>query len=64
MSPCKFLTSKEVAVRLSISIAALQKRRARHQPPDFYKFGKSVRYAVEDIEAFETLSKQDTHNEE
>jgi len=46
------LTEKEVAQRLSLSLANLRRRRSQGRPPRWVKIGASVRYRSEDLDAF------------
>jgi predicted DNA-binding transcriptional regulator AlpA len=46
------LTERQVAERLSVSLATLRRRRCEGRPPAFVKIGASVRYRTEDIDAF------------
>lgn len=50
--PSKFLTEKQAATLLGLSLSTLQQRRFKGQQPPYIKIGKSVRYDVEDILAF------------
>lgn len=54
-----YLTVEEVAIRLGLRVAALDKRRQRGQAPPFVKFGKTVKYRLSDIEAWEREAAQD-----
>lgn len=57
--PNKFLTAEEVAERLGLSVLALQKRRQRRRPPRFYQMGRSIRYALADIEEYEKNARRE-----
>lgn len=48
----KFLTEKQAATLLGVSLSTLQQRRFKGQQPSYLKIGKSVRYDLEDILAF------------
>jgi predicted DNA-binding transcriptional regulator AlpA len=48
--PIELLTEREVAQRLSLSVAALRKWRQRRQGPIYLKVGKCVRYPLADLE--------------
>ena len=45
----KYITEKEAAKLLSLSIQTLRNRRSNCKPPIYYKFGRSVRYSIEDL---------------
>jgi predicted DNA-binding transcriptional regulator AlpA len=47
-----FLDEKRLAAELSVSLAALRRWRYAGAGPKFSKFGASVRYAVNDVEAW------------
>jgi excisionase family DNA binding protein len=47
-----YLTEREVAYRLNVSLALLRKWRIQKKGPKFVKVGRLVRYARRDIEAF------------
>ncbi len=42
----------EAAKYLGLSVKTLQMRRHKHQRPIYIKFGKSVRYRREDLDAY------------
>lgn len=44
-----FLTEKEVALQLSVSLASLRRWRLEHRGPRFVKVGVLVRYRAEDL---------------
>ena len=46
------LNEREASELLSISLATLRRRRTEGRPPRFVKIGSSVRYRMEDVEAF------------
>ena len=48
----ELLTEKEASEVLSLSLATLRRRRGKGRPPQFVKIGSSVRYRVEDLDAF------------
>lgn len=48
-----YLTEKEVAQRLSISVKWLQKMRLSGGGIPFCKFGSAVRYALQHVQEFE-----------
>jgi excisionase family DNA binding protein len=48
----RYLTNDEAAIFLRLSPRTLEKFRVIGGGPRFHKFGRSVRYAVEDIEAW------------
>ena len=45
-----FLTEKEVAKQISVSLASLRRWRLEHRGPPFVKVGALVRYRPEDLE--------------
>ncbi|QLA16723.1 helix-turn-helix domain-containing protein [Desulfolutivibrio sulfoxidireducens] len=45
---------KEAAAYVGLSVKTLQTRRMNHLPPVFVKIGRSVRYRLEDLDAFVT----------
>jgi predicted DNA-binding transcriptional regulator AlpA len=57
-APRRYLTERELAERLSLSVQFLRRRRARREPPHYAKFGESVRYPIDAIEAFEASAVQ------
>lgn len=50
--PSSALTEAEAARRLGVSAAVLRAWRGRHVGPRFCRFGRSVRYLPEDLDAF------------
>lgn len=48
-----YLTEKEVATRLGISVRTLQKARCHGRGIRFRKFGRSVRYHEDDVRDYE-----------
>lgn len=48
-----YITEKPLAARWSLSAATLQRWRWLRMGPAFYRFGKTVRYRLIDIEEFE-----------
>ena len=52
-SPTAFLTERQLAERWQVSIKKIQRDRAVGEGVAHRKFGKSVRYALKDIEAYE-----------
>lgn len=48
----KLLDEKQAAALLNVSVKTLQAWRYRGNGPRFVKFGRSVRYALADLEAF------------
>jgi predicted DNA-binding transcriptional regulator AlpA len=53
------LTEREVAERFGLSRRTLQQWRIRGVGPKYLKLGASVRYALDDIEAFERAGARD-----
>jgi predicted DNA-binding transcriptional regulator AlpA len=48
----QLMDEKQAAALLNVSVKTLQARRSRGGGPRFAKLGRSVRYAVADLEAF------------
>lgn len=64
MSDQRILTPEEVAKRLGVSVYTLQKWRERKPDfptPVFYKYGKSVRYLLSDIEKYEAECRREAN---
>lgn len=55
----KYLSVDRAAQFLGMTAAALDKRRQRNQPPAFYKFGKTVKYKMQDLVLFEQEARRD-----
>ena len=51
-SPHKSLNERAAAEHLGLSVRTLQKRRFERQDPPYLKIGRSVRYRLEDLDAF------------
>ena len=47
-----FLTSKELAEFLAVPISTVRDWRLRGQGPPAYKFGRSVRFRISDVEGW------------
>lgn len=52
LGPVPFVTTETAARYLALSPHSLECYRAKGTGPAFYKFGKAVRYAVADLEAW------------
>lgn len=52
MGPVPFVTTETAARFLALSPHSLECYRAKGTGPAFYKFGKAVRYAVTDLDAW------------
>jgi hypothetical protein len=52
LGPVGFVTTQEAARILALSPHSLECYRAKGTGPEFYKFGKAVRYALTDLEAW------------
>ena len=52
LGPAPFVTTEEAARFLALSPHSLECYRAKGTGPAFYKFGKAVRYAVADLDAW------------
>jgi len=50
--PHQFITEKQAARHLALSISLLQKQRHLQQGPPYYKIGRAVRYYLPDLIAF------------
>lgn len=50
--PPAYLTTKEAAARMGMSVSFLEGRRARGLEPKWHHIGTAVRYATADIDAF------------
>ena len=48
----EYLKEKDAAVYLGLAVQSLRNRRTKGQPPKYYRLGKSVRYRIEDLQAF------------
>jgi predicted DNA-binding transcriptional regulator AlpA len=46
------LTERDAAAHIGLSVRTLQKRRFERQDPPYLKIGRSVRYRLEDLDAF------------
>lgn len=55
----ELLTAKQVAERLQLSIWTLRNWRRDRKGPKYLRLGRSVRYRLEDIIAWENTSAQD-----
>jgi hypothetical protein len=53
----EYLTTEELAARWKMQQQTLELWRCNGKGPAFHKFGKAVRYAVSDVEKYETESK-------
>lgn len=45
-------TEKQAAEYLGLAVATLQQRRHKGRMPRYFKIGKTVRYSIEDLDAF------------
>lgn len=52
IDPGELLTTRELSRRYGISVGTVQNWRSQGRGPTYVKLGRSVRYRVEDIEAF------------
>lgn len=59
-----YLTPDQLAQRWGITLASLAMQRHRKQGPAYQKFGKAVRYRVEDIEEYETTTARHSTKEQ
>lgn len=53
---CRFVSEKSAAEILALSVKTLRSWRVRGQGPRWAKMGRSVRYAIADLEAFAAAS--------
>lgn len=58
MSNDHAFTETELAQRWNISIKTLQRWRSESRGPRYYKLSKAVRYALEDVVAYEDAQRQ------
>lgn len=58
LGPVAFVTTEEAARFLALSPHSLECYRAKGKGPAFYKFGKAVRYAVTDLDAWIAACRQ------
>lgn len=56
--PGKFMTARQVADRLGMSVQALAANRMRRLGLPYFKFGVSVRYLTADVEAYEASAQR------
>lgn len=59
LGPVPFVTTEEAARYLALSPHSLECYRAKGTGPAFYKFGKAVRYAVTDLNAWIAACRHD-----
>ena len=50
--PKKFLTDEEVAKRLNLSVQTLRNWRCMGKGLPYVKFGRAIRYDINDVDAF------------
>ena len=48
-----YITQQELAARWKVTVRTFERWRAEHEGPTWYVFGGSIRYWLEDVEAFE-----------
>lgn len=58
LGPVAFVTTQEAARFLALSPHSLECYRAKGTGPAFYKFGKAVRYAIADLQAWIAAARQ------
>ncbi|MGV8838825.1 MAG: helix-turn-helix domain-containing protein [Bauldia sp.] len=58
MNSALFLNERELAERWRISVKTLQAMRLKGGGPVYRRFGRLVRYAVADLEAFESAARR------
>lgn len=54
----RFLTERDLADRWQVSVKTLQAMRLKGGGPVYRRFGRVVRYAVADLEQFETAARR------
>jgi predicted DNA-binding transcriptional regulator AlpA len=54
------ITEVEAAEALGLKVATLRAWRHRHTGPRFVRFGRAVRYLLDDLDAFIAASRVDT----
>lgn len=59
LGPVAFVTTEEAARFLALSPHSLECYRAKGMGPAFYKFGKAVRYAVAELNAWIAACRHD-----
>jgi excisionase family DNA binding protein len=57
-APRRYLTTADAACYLAIGRQTLPKLRLRGSGPQYLKFGRSVRYAIEDLDAWARARKR------
>lgn len=60
MSNDHAFTETELAQRWNVSVKTLQRWRSESRGPRYYKLSKAVRYALEDVVAYEDAQRQGT----
>jgi excisionase family DNA binding protein len=53
----EYITDREVARRLGLAVATLRGWRSAGEGPPFYRFGRAVRYRLDEVEAWVTGQK-------
>ena len=62
MNPDRAMNETEAADRLGLSVATLRAWRHRGKGPRFVRFGRAVRYLVEDLEHYIAGCRVDTNS--
>jgi hypothetical protein len=55
--PSCAITEREAAVRLSLSVATLRAWRHQGRGPRYVRFGRAIRYVIEDLNSFVEASR-------
>lgn len=58
-----YLSTPEAAVHLGVSISWLEKTRVHGDGPVFVKFKRSVRYRIEDLDAYAEANRRQSTTE-
>jgi hypothetical protein len=58
-----YVTEKEAARELAMSVDWLRKRRRLRQPPSFCKFGNAVRYPLSGLNLWASSQRQELSNQ-
>lgn len=58
-----YFTTKQLAARFNVSLETIKRRRREGLLP-FYKFGRSARISLEDVEAYERMSRVSSQSTE
>ena len=59
-----FLTERDLALRWNVSVKKLQADRLSGRGVQFVRFGRSIRYRLSDLEAFEEINTRRSTSDE